>query len=434
MDSHRDTRQIVVALSEERVRLAAAIACMSEGLLILDRDYRVATLNPAAREMLGVEDLADLAAKLARHEVDPHIHPVFWLESHDERAKPARCWLTRECGRDNCPAYGSGLFPCWLYDGTLCHGDVPEDFPAKLERCYQCSVYQSSASVGDPAKSQGRREIVLAPPSKRVLVSVSTPIVDPEGRFVGVLKLLHDVTAERAMARKRAEFASFVTHELRTPLTSVSGFLAFVLGGHAGEVPEAHRRPLEAALTQAKRLEKLVDTLLDMAAIEAGRFRLRLGRFDLTPAVLECLDLLSPQAADKGVSVRYSPPEDPLIVTADRDRILAVVTNLTANAIKYTEAGGTVDVVARDEPDGCVVSVSDTGIGIPADDLPRLFDRFYRTSSGAARAKGSGLGLALCKGIVETHGGRIGVESTPGKGSRFFFTLPRNPRLALPPS
>ncbi|HUT32304.1 MAG TPA: PAS domain-containing sensor histidine kinase [Planctomycetota bacterium] len=425
----RDTRQMVAALAEETQRLGAAIACMSEGLVILDRDYRFATLNPAARDMLGVEDLAELARKLGAREADPSIHPVFWLASHDESAKPQRCWLARECGRSDCPAHGGGLFPCWLYDGTLCHGGEPAGtFPAKLDACYLCSVYQANARLADPAASRGRREIALARPVKRVLMSLSSPIVDAEGRFLGAVKVLHDVTAERMMAQKRVEFASFVTHELRTPLTSIGGFLALVLGGRAGELSDAQRRHLDTALAQARRLEKLVDTLLDMAAIEAGRFRLHLGRFDLTSVVTECADLLRPQADGKGVALRVLLPDEPLVVTADRDRVGEVLTNLTANAIKYTGSGGTVEVAARANSDGFVVEVADTGIGIPPDDVPHLFDRFYRTSSGAARAKGSGLGLAICKGIIEGHGGRVGVESTPGMGSRFFFTLPRNPQ------
>jgi len=428
MSTPAEPERLLAALAEEKRLLDAAIECMSEGLLILDRDYRFATINPAARQLLGVDDLADLAAKLRRGELDAGMHPVFWLEAHDERAKPVRCWLTRECGQENCPAYGSGLFPCWLYDGTLCEGGAPESFPDKLEACRQCSVYQANARAIRPEQVHGRREVAITRPARRVFVCLSAPVVDPGGEFLGVVKLLHDVTAERQMERKRAEFASFVTHELRTPLNSISGFLSLVLGGFAGELSDEQRAPLESARAQVARMEKLVDSLLDMAAVEAGRLRLEFARFDVMPLVLECVEMLKPQAAANSVAVNVTPPPEPLVVTADRDRILQVLVNLTANAIKYTGEGGTVEVAVTPEPDGVTFAVSDTGCGIPADDLPHLFERFYRTSTATARAKGSGLGLALCKGIVEAHGGRIGVESTPGEGSRFFFTLPRNPR------
>jgi len=417
----------IATLAGEKHRLESVEESMSEGLLVLDRDYRFATINPVARELLGVRSLEELARKLRDNELDPGLHPIFWLEAHDEQAKPVRCWEVLGCEQKACPAYGSGLFPCWLYDGTLCRGRGRgrDSFPAKLEDCSQCVVYQRNAHIDDPARARGRREVQVLHPVRKILVSLSAPIVDEEGQFLGVVKLLRDVTTERLLQQVRSEFSSFITHELRTPLTSIAGFLSLVLGGHAGDLTDAQHRQLGAAHRQAKRLERLVDNLLDISAIEAGRLELQLSHFDLIPTLVETVEMLRPQANAENIELRVEPAEEPLPVVADRERIIQMLTNLVGNAIKYTEAGGSVRVGARPGDEGVVVEVADTGRGIPPDDIPHLFDKFYRIRAEAAPgARGSGLGLAICKGIVEAHGGRIWVESAPGQGSHFLFTMP----------
>ena len=414
----------VAALAEEKHRLDCAVECMSEGLLVLDRDYRSATINPVARELLGVESLEELARKLYADAIDPGLHPIFWLEAHDEHAKPLRCWETLGCDKQRCPAYGSGLFPCWLYHGTLCQSNAPQAFPGKLDTCYQCRVYESNARVHDPARARGVREVAMERPVKKTLVSLSAPIVDDGGRFLGVVKLLRDVTTERLLEQVRNEFTSFITHELRTPLTSISGFLWLVLAGHAGELNDAQRRQLEVARRQAKRLEGLVDNLLDMSAIETGHLQLHPRRFDLVPLIVETVEMLRPQATARNVALRVVPGDDPVPVVADRSRIGQVLTNLVGNAIKYTDAGGQVTVTAASRDEDASVEVADTGRGIPPEEIPRLFDKYYRVSSRAGGTRGSGLGLAICDGIIDAHGGRLGVKSTPGKGSCFFFTIP----------
>jgi len=422
----------VGTLAEEKRRLESAIECMSEGLLLLDGAYRFATINPVARELLGVQSLEELAAKLRTGEVDPALHPIFWLEAHGEEAKPLRCWETLECGRAECPAHGSGLFPCWLYNGTTCPSGGSGDFPAKLRDCYQCAVYARNGRLADPAQARGQREVTLSRPSKKILTSFSAPIVDERGRFLGVVKLLHDVTTERLLEQVRNEFISFITHELRTPLTSVCGFLSLVLGGHAGELTDAQQRYLEAAVRQAQRLERLVNNLLDVSAIEAGRLELQLSHFDVVTAIAETVEMLRPQAIAKSIELRVQPADEPLFIVADRERIVQVLTNLVGNAVKYTPAGGRATIAPSATPEGIRVEVADTGRGIPANDLPSIFDKFTRVRSDTlASARGTGLGLAVSKGIVDAHGGRIWAESLPGQGSRFFFTIPHQ---GAPPS
>jgi len=418
-------RERVAALAGQKHHLDSVIGSMSEGLLVIDREYRSATINPAARELLGVDGLEELSVRLRDGAVDEGLHPIFWLEAHGEESKPVRCWETRRCSQEACPAYGCGLFPCWLYDGTLCHGAEPEGFPRKLGACRECEVYEHNARLTDPQRAHGRREMRVAQPCEKVLVSLSAPVVDEAGRFLGVVKLLRDVTTERKLEQVRANFASFITHELRTPLTSVSGFLGLMLGGYTGPFTAAQRRQLEAAHRQAKRLGRLVDNLLHVAEIDSGRLQLHRGHFDLVPVLADTAEALEPQASQAGVDLRVLPGEGALPVHADRERIVQVLTNLVANGIKFTSRGGRVDVSARADAEGVVVEVADTGRGIAPEELPHIFDRFFRVRSLAApRTRGTGLGLTICRGIVEAHGGRIWAQSTLGEGSRFLFSLP----------
>ncbi len=420
----RALREAVGQFRADRHRLESAVESMSEGLLVVDRDYRTAVVNPVARALLGVDSLEALAVKLRAGEVDPGLHPVFWLEAHDVHAKPLRCWETLGCGREDCPAYGCGLFPCWLYDGTLCQGGEPGRFPDKLADCYECVVYRSGAPLGEPSRARGRREVVTERPPERILESVSSPIVDEGGRFLGAVKLLRDVTLERKLEQVRAQFVEFITHELRTPLTSISGFLWLVLGGHSGGLTETQSRQLTIAHGQCKRLMGLVDDLLDLSAIETGHLRLSPQPFDLVPLLAETIEALRPQADARQVSLRVAPIEGPLMVQADRARIAQVLTNLAANAIKYTEPGGPVTLSARQDAEGTRVEVADAGQGIAPDEAPRLFDRYYRAETVGLSVSGFGLGLAICKGIIDAHRGRIWVESTEGQGARFAFTIP----------
>jgi signal transduction histidine kinase len=329
-----------------------------------------------------------------------------------------------DCEREDCPAHGSGLFPCWLYDGTPSPGGERASFPEKLGACRECPVYRRNASLDDPSLALGRREVVTERAPKRILESVSSPIVDAEGRLVGVVKLLRDVTVERKLEQVRAQFVEFITHELRTPLTSISGFLWLVLGGHAGELSEVQRHQLTIARRQCKRLMGLVDDLLDLSALETGHLRLVRTRFDLGPLLAETAEALRPQAEARGVPVEVAALDGPVMVVADRIRIGQVLTNLAANGIKYTTAGSPVRLSAAPCQEGVSVEVADAGQGVAAEELVRLFDKYYRAHGGASRARGTGLGLAICKGIVEAHGGRIWAESAEGQGTRFRFILP----------
>jgi signal transduction histidine kinase len=225
--------------------------------------------------------------------------------------------------------------------------------------------------------------------------------------------------------RLKSDFVSDVSHELRTPLTSISGFVDYLLEGMGGELSPAQKDTLARVHGNTERMIRLINDLLDLARIEAGREELHAARLSLEEIVGEVLDELRPLAADKGIDLGVEPASGDICVRADRDKLHQILLNLAHNAVKFTPAGGSVRVgiVARD--DGTVVTtVRDTGEGLPAAELTRVFEKFYQAGDAQTPKKGSGLGLTITQKLVELQGGRIWVESEVGKGTEFSFTLP----------
>ena len=226
--------------------------------------------------------------------------------------------------------------------------------------------------------------------------------------------------------RMKDAFLSMVTHELRTPLTVISGITEMFEAGIYGELTAAQAEQLQQIASQAHRLRHLVNDLLDLSKMEAGMMRLRREMLDPHSLAAAVVGQLATLGAQAGVILRnqigYGVPE----VNCDGQRIEQVLTNLVSNAIKFTPPHGQVTISADVEPDAVRFTVADTGRGIPADAVPRVFDKFFQVqSSTESGAKGTGLGLAIVKHIVELHGGHVAVESVVGQGSRFSFTLPR---------
>lgn len=254
----------------------------------------------------------------------------------------------------------------------------------------------------------------------------ATPLRTAAGPAAGAVAVVRDITDLRRAERQRRELTANVSHELRTPLTSIKGFAETLLAG-AWADGETCRRFLAIIDAEATRLMTLVDDLMALSRFESRAAHMTLAPIGLDTLVREAVSRMRPQAERYRIALRTA-PTPPVTVTADADRILQVLTNLMDNAIKFTSEGGWVEVGLHVDGNDAVVSVWDCGRGIPADDLPRIFDRFYRVDRSRSRdAGGTGLGLAIAKHIVEAHGGRIAVTSRTGQGSVFTFTLPLTP-------
>lgn len=231
----------------------------------------------------------------------------------------------------------------------------------------------------------------------------------------------------KELDRLKGAFVNSVTHELRTPLTSIMGYAEFLEDEIGGPLtPQQHQFVTELQ-RGAKRLESLLNDLLDFARLEAGTFKLTIREADLKEKIREALESLMPQATEAKVNLIAEFSPEPLRIVADHERLGQVLINLIGNAIKFTPPGGTIKVRACREGDQVRCEVIDTGIGIAAKDLPKLFRRFTQLEPGIRTGSGAGLGLSISKSIVDAHGGQIGVESELGKGSTFWFVLPVQP-------
>jgi signal transduction histidine kinase len=282
----------------------------------------------------------------------------------------------------------------------------------------------------------------LIPILRRVTLAVEVRnkrLVEQAATLERSLALAHDARTEAESARRalseqnkrlreldrlKDEFLSLVSHELRTPLTSIRGYLDLVLKGEAGEINPEQRRFLEAVERNSGRLLRLVGDLLFVAQADAGRLSLERAKVDVAELAAHCVEGAAPAATEKSVSlVLLAEPVPPLV--GDRGRLAQVLDNLVSNALKFTPEGGTVQVRTSVDDEQIVLEVEDTGIGIPAADQPRLFDRFFRSAVAEDQAiPGTGLGLAIVKAIVEAHAGRISISSREGVGTTFRVELP----------
>ena len=225
-------------------------------------------------------------------------------------------------------------------------------------------------------------------------------------------------------SRHKSEFLANMSHELRTPLNAIIGFSQVLRQRLFGEINEKQEEYLDDILSSGNHLLSLINDVLDLSKVEAGQVELEVAAFSLREALERGVVMVREPAAEGGVRLSLEPAPDVDIVEGDERRVRQVVFNLLSNAVKFTPTGGSVVVATERVGEEVQVSVTDTGPGIAPEDQERIFEEFQQTDVGVTEREGTGLGLALSRRLVELHGGRIWVESEPGRGSRFVFTLP----------
>jgi two-component system phosphate regulon sensor histidine kinase PhoR len=242
----------------------------------------------------------------------------------------------------------------------------------------------------------------------------------------GVVTILRDVTREKEVSAMKSDFVSSVSHELRTPLSSIKAYVEMLVDGEAAD-EQTRAEFYNVIQSETNRLSRLIDNILNISRIESGVVKIQRENVSLPMVIREVMDVMLPQARAKQIELVDQPSPLVFQVYADKDRVYQALLNLVGNAIKYTPEGGTVMVRLDMEEQGqfARIQVSDTGMGIPADAIDHVFDKFYRVNGHKKVAKGTGLGLNLVKHIVETvHGGKVAVDSQENQGSTFTIALP----------
>lgn len=261
---------------------------------------------------------------------------------------------------------------------------------------------------------------------QEVYEALLSTVRDSDDRIGGIVAVLHDVTREKEIAQMKNEFVSHVSHELKTPLASISAYAEMLVDGEAND-EQTRAQFYDVIQSQAERLNRLIEDILNISRIESGLVKVNKGPVSLAVIGREGIDMIRSYAGEKDIEIIDKSPIVYDQVFGDRDMLSQVVVNLLSNAVKYTTQGGKVTVSTDvDESEQIVrFSVTDTGVGIPEEDVERVFDKFYRVQANNKVARGTGLGLNLVKQIVENvHEGRVFVTSIQGRGSTFGFEMP----------
>ncbi len=272
-----------------------------------------------------------------------------------------------------------------------------------------------------------QQEMVIAPKhgKTRTMLASGQAIHAPDGKILGAVVAMHDITERKAMERMKNEFISVVSHELRTPLTSIRGALGLIAGGVAGEIPPQAQTLVGIANSNTERLVRLVNDILDIEKMEAGQMEFLMRPVSLLPLLLQTLDNLRTYAGQYGVQLEMTGCPADTFVCADPDRLTQILTNLISNAAKFSPSGMTVTLSAEHTAGHVHIRVCDHGPGIPLEFQERIFEKFAQADAGNARMRGgTGLGLNICKALAERLGGQICFETRQGLGTTFTLNLP----------
>ncbi|MCX8024938.1 MAG: ATP-binding protein, partial [Thermanaerothrix sp.] len=369
-DQAESLGQMVREQQIEASRSRAILEAVADGVMVTDADLRITLFNASAERILGLQANLVLNQSLERF---------------------------------------SGLF-----------GEAGHAWVQTIQR------WSEQAETADASETFAGQMVL----EDQRVVAIHVAPVFWRDHFLGTVSIFRDVTYQVQVDRLKSEFLANVSHELRTPLTAIKGYVDVMLMGAAGTITEPQQRFLRIVKENAERLIRLVNDLLDVSRIEAGRVELNRVAFDLAAVVKEGVQAMQARAQEESRALIFELDLAPTLppVYGDRERVRQVVESLLSNSYHYTPDQGRITLRAYPINEHEVqVDVQDTGIGIPIEDQPRIFERFYRGNNPLVMAKaGTGLGLALAKILVEMQGGRIWFVSSgvPGEGSTFSFTLP----------
>jgi len=269
------------------------------------------------------------------------------------------------------------------------------------------------------------KEIYFTKPKPGILYTARSLVKNTKGEKLGLVMTIRDITAEKKVDRMKTEFISTVSHELRTPLSITREGISLVLDKIPGKINKKQDKILSMAKNNIDRLARIISSLLDISKIESGKVELKRGLVNIKRLIEQVASSFEPKTKEKGLELKISLPQEEIEAYAEDDKIIEVFINLLGNALKFTEKGY-IEVSAKELENEIECTVKDTGIGLATDDLPRVFGKFQQFGRVDSEGeKGTGLGLSISKGIVEAHHGKIWVESTLGRGSKFIFTLPK---------
>ena len=270
-----------------------------------------------------------------------------------------------------------------------------------------------------------KEEISVLMPGEKTFLVHGTPVFK-EKETDGVVLVFHDITELRHLEKIRQDFVANVSHELRTPVTNIKGYAETLLDGAIDDEENA-RDFVKIIHSDSERLARLVNDILDLSRIEAGKLKMNIINFNVRSLAEKVILSLDKQAKDKSIKIENKIPDNISNVSADEALISQVLLNLMDNAIKYNNEGGNISITAHDKGKFAQIDINDTGTGIPEKDLSRIFERFYRVDKARSREMGgTGLGLSIVKHIIQSHGGEVSVESILGQGSTFSFTIPKS--------
>ena len=357
--------QLYTQAKEEQERLNALLDSMADGIMILTSNNHVERCNPALARMLNLP-IENLVGK-------PHEEIIRW--------EPGTQGLTLEQAE-------SGGWPLTPHAHLYIEGDL-------------------------------RRE--AAQPALPVGVTY-VPLIGENGRLRNIIGTVRDITKFRQADELKSTFVSIVSHELKTPVALIKGYVSTLRRDDASWDPEIVQDSLEVIEEEADRLAGMIENLLDASRLQAGGLAIKRTDISLPALAERVAERMQTQSTSHTIVVDF--PQDFPIVFADENRIQQVLTNLVGNALKYSPSGE-IKIHGEVRPQNVIVCVSDQGPGIAPEDIPHVFDRFYRAPDMARQTKGAGLGLYLSKAIIEGHDGRIWVDTIPGESTRFCFSLPR---------